>query len=177
MIDIFPQPFIIIINTKRRRDSRFNFTAPTIRLFWFELRNVTEYENRETESGSRDAKLSIHENQEFTMKRSNTWRDVDDFDFGHEEDEEDFMKVDAYATKTKQGKQEQQQQKITSNRRVAKNAGGRRKLVDDTMDWIARHRPTRASQLAVNQKKVEEFAEWARGLQVGIWLKNLAGKS
>ena len=131
-------------------------------------------------SANAKLKLSIRENHEFTMKRSNTWRDVDDFDFGHEEDEEEFMKVDAYAAKTKQGKrvQQEQQQRITSNRRgVAKNGGGRRKLVDDTMDWIARHRPTRASQLAVNQKKVEEFAEWARGLQVGIWLKNLAGKS
>ena len=39
-------------------------------------------------------------------------------------------------------------------------------MEDDTMDWIARHRPKRASQLAVNQKKVEEFAEWARGHQV-----------
>ena len=119
-------------------------------------------------------KLSIRENHEFTMKRSNTWRDVDDFDFGNEEEEEDeFRRVDAYSAKTKAkaGKrvQEQQQSNASKSKRVAKNGGGgRRKLEDDTMDWIARHRPTRVSQLAVNQKKVEEFAEWARGNQVGI---------
>ena len=108
------------------------------------------------------------------MKRSNTWRDVDDFDFGNEEEEEDeFRMVDAYSAKTKAkaGKrvQEQQESNSSKSKRVAKNGGGgRRKLEDDTMDWIARHRPTRVSQLAVNQKKVEEFAEWARGHQVGI---------
>ena len=110
------------------------------------------------------------------MKRSNTWRDVDDFDFGNEEEEEDeFRMVDAYSAKTKAkaGKRVQEQSSNSSkSKRVAKNGGGgRRKLEDDTMDWIARHRPTRASQLAVNQKKVEEFAEWARGHQVGINLK------
>ena len=99
------------------------------------------------------------------MKRSNTWRDVDDFDFGNEEDEEEFRQIDAYATKPK-GKRANGQS--TSNRKIAKNGGGggRRKLEDDTLDWIARHRPKSVSQLAVNQKKVEELAEWARGHQV-----------
>ena len=107
------------------------------------------------------------------MKRSNTWRDVDDFDFGNEEDEEEFRMIDAFAAKPKGKKRAQeQQQRSTSNGRVARTgtgsaSGGRRKLEDDTMDWIARHRPTRASQLAVNQKKVDEFTEWARGRQVG----------
>ena len=113
------------------------------------------------------------EDHEFTMKRSNTWRDVDDFDFGNEEDEEEFRMIDAFAAKPKGKKRAQeQQQRSTSNGRVARHgtgsaSGGRRKLEDDTMDWIARHRPTRASQLAVNQKKVDEFTEWARGRQVG----------
>ena len=112
--------------------------------------------------------------QEFTMKRSNTWRDVDDFDFGNEEDEEEFRMIDAFAAKPKgkkRAQEHQQQQRSTSNGRAARSgsaSGGRRKLEDDKMDWIARHRPTRASQLAVNQKKVDEFAEWARGRQVGI---------
>jgi len=105
------------------------------------------------------------------MKRSNTWRDVDDFDFGNEDVEDELRMVDAYAatSKSNRGHKQQKQQsgggadKKSTSKKVAKS--GRRKMEDDTMDWIARHRPKRASQLAVNQKKVEEFAEWARGHQ------------
>ena len=77
-----PSTFCVSVLTLSRieiGDSIFTAQGPTNRLFWLRAANAK-------------LKLSIRENHEFTMKRSNTWRDVDDFDFGHEEDEEDFMK-------------------------------------------------------------------------------------
>ena len=103
------------------------------------------------------------------MKRANTWRDVDDFDFGNEGDDDEFRKVDVYATTTKRNRKPRQDNVGAEKSNAKTTIGKRRKFEDDTLDWIARHRPTAPSQLAVNQKKVEEFAEWARGKQVG-WI-------
>ena len=101
------------------------------------------------------------------MKRANTWRDVEDFDFGNEEDDDEFRKIDVYATTTKRNRKPGQDNVGAEKSNGAKTTTGkRRKFQNDTLDWIARHRPTAPSQLAVNQKKVEEFAEWARGKQV-----------
>ena len=46
------------------------------------------------------------------MKRSNTWRDVDDFDFGNEDVEDELRMVDAYAatSKSNRGHKQQKQQ-------------------------------------------------------------------
>ena len=100
------------------------------------------------------------------MKRANTWRDVDDFDFGSEGDDE-FRKVDAYATKRNRSRRPPQDSGGAEKSNAMTTMGKRRKFEDDTLDWISRHRPTAPSQLAVNQKKVEEFVEWARRKQVG----------
>ena len=43
------------------------------------------------------------------MKRSNTWRDVDDFDFGNEDVEDELRMVDAYVATSKNNRGQKQQ--------------------------------------------------------------------